>query len=130
MTITVQWHDAGKQVIYFQFEGVWTWKEFYESLSQSYEMVDRVGHKVYAFIDTRNSSMIPGNFLSGIKSVDAKTHSNIERIVMIGANPLMIKLIDMFNRLRPNKSPSKRLNFAVSYDHAYTLLYDKQVERV
>jgi len=130
MSITVEWYDAGKQVIYFQFTGAWTWKEFYEAMSQAYDMVDRAGHPVRAFIDTRNSSNLPENFLSGIKNVDMKTHPNIERIVMIGANPFMIKLIDMFNRLRPHKSPSKRLNFAVSYDHAYTLLYDRQVERV
>ncbi|MCC7448292.1 MAG: hypothetical protein IT324_12805 [Anaerolineae bacterium] len=130
MSITVHWHDATRQVIYFQFSSTWTWKEFYEAVNQSYEMVDKVGHPVAAFIDTRSSSILPDNFLSGIKNIDMKTHPRIERIVMIGANPFMIKLIDMFNRLRPHKSPTKRLNFAVSYDHAYTLLYDQQGERV
>ena len=64
MGVHVSWIDDSKTAILRQFEGVWTWDEFYASQNEASAMLNSVKHEVKQIFDFSLAHSIPPNALS------------------------------------------------------------------
>ncbi len=99
MSITIQWDNEDKTVLYQVIEGHWSWNDVYPILEQINSMMEEIDHKVTLIINMQNSSMIPKGTLLNIVKLRVETHPNVNRVIMVGARNFVQLLYNTLSRL-------------------------------
>ena len=96
MPITNHWLDTEHTIIKVDYEGRWTWEEFFISSDAGREMAKSEPHRVDYILDMRNG-VIPrsGSTLTNSRSVMAKRAPN-SGIFVILTNPFVKTMLNVF----------------------------------
>jgi hypothetical protein len=129
MPITVKWDNAEKTIIYYTFDGAWTWDEFNAVYQEVYAMLDTVQHKVHAIVDLRNSRLLPRDTLTQMRRLTYEQHENGGLTVFITTNAFAKTLYSILSNLYRRAREIFRL--ASTPQAAYNILheYDKSVQQ-
>ncbi len=122
MPVNVKWYDERQAVLWYSYEGRWTWDEFYQAFEHGNEMIESVEHKVDTIIDLRRSSLLPSNVMSRGNFMSAKLHPRHGTTVVVGANSFVQLLYDMFRKLYGKTADKMHLRFVQTLDEAFTIL--------
>ena len=76
MAVDVKWLDDSKTAILREFEGSWTWNEFYASQKEAAAMLNSVKYEVPQIFDFSQAAVIPANALSHIRDSDNNMPEN------------------------------------------------------
>lgn len=92
MPIRVYWEDETRTIVYYDFEGVWTWDELYTAFYQAIAMENSVCHRVDVILDMRQSGRLPANALLHVKNIADKQPPNIGLSVFVTNNAFVASL--------------------------------------
>ena len=120
MPITVQWDNEEKTIIYYTFDGAWTWDEFYAVYRDVYAMLDTVQHPVHAIVDLRSSRLLPRDTLTQMRRLTYEQHENGGMTVFITSNPLAHTFYTLLTNLYRRALEIFRL--AATPEEAYQML--------
>lgn len=86
MSVQVFWDNPEKTVVRYDFEGRWTWDEFYPAYKQAIEMELSVAHRVDVIVNLEQARLFPDNMLSHLKVISDKQPPNIGVSVLVTRN--------------------------------------------
>ena len=126
MPVQSGWLDAEETVRYWQFEGKWTWAEFFDRLSASTVISEAKPYPVATILDFSGSYAMRDNALGMFATGERRMAQNVDLIVCVGG--LFIKsLVDVYTRV----SRREKSIFAVStLDEASALIQEKRASGV
>jgi len=120
MGVVVDWTDAEKKVIRYDFPGQWTWDDLYNAMNQVNEMMATVPYKVYVVISFERSKGIPPGALTHMRIGTLKAAPNWGGGVFIGVSSLLTALLNTFKII--NKSLGERYDIAKNDEEAMTII--------
>jgi len=83
MGVRVYWDTDEKKVIWYVFEGKWTWPEFYDAYNQALELESAITHRFHCIMDLRQAIGMPANILVHVKNLTDRQPNNIGLTVMV-----------------------------------------------
>lgn len=99
MGIQIDWADEAKTAILEEFEGAWTWEEFYTVNQQIFDMIHSVNHTVHIIADLRRSgSLPPGKAITHAGKVLGKMPDNWGLQIVINNALLIDILVSVFTK--------------------------------
>ena len=124
MPVTVRWGDPDLTILHYTVSGVWTWEEFYTTLSQGRQMREARGPEsvriIVEFLDTQH---VPKGVMSHFGNMfrrGAASNDKVERIIIVKPGKFLTAIADMLQKLNP-KILSKVI-FVETAAEAYSLL--------
>lgn len=126
MPITVQWDDTDRAILYYCFDGIWTWPELYDAIKISDSMLDEAGRVTPVILDGRKSPGLPREgTLRNLRQIISKFHPNLGYTVIVDDRynqllPFTRTMVGLIRRIY-------RLNW--TFDHANTLEDARQMIR-
>jgi hypothetical protein len=98
MAIITQWDNDEKTIVRHDFQGRWTWEEFFAADRRASELVDSVTHRVDIISNMREGIMPREAALANARSVIHRLKSNIGVIVVV-VNPLLAVTTTVFKKV-------------------------------
>lgn len=95
MPVSVSWYDDAKTIVWYDFQGKWTWDELYPEFERALEMERSVGHRVDVILDFRDTHSVGANALAHLKRIADRQPDNIGLSVFVTQNQFMKKLYDI-----------------------------------
>lgn len=101
MPVEVRWYDERQTLIYFRYEGRWTWEDFYAAVDASRAMLDSVDHVVDIIVDMQASAGIPsGDIITHFRYMARRFEDpRVGQTVIIGMRALVRITSDIMRRL-------------------------------
>ncbi len=124
MPITINWLDADKTIIRYEFEGHWTWTDLHDAIKQVNSMLESVVHPVYVIIDVSKGSVVPSGAISQMRMGNMNPASNWAGGVFVGMSTFLRTLISTFGRVYPKMG--ERYIVANSMDEALQIIKQKR----
>ena len=121
MPITVHWDDPHQTIVRWDFEGAWTWQDFYQAQAESDALITSVEHTVDVVANVARSPSLPRNPLSRYRQARQSTPRNRGVVVVVGANSFVMSIIQIYNPVFGRKLRDEFL-FADTLDDARTLI--------
>ncbi len=101
MTITVNWFDEEKKIIYWDFDKSWIWDEFNDAVSQSDEMSKNCDYPVDLILDFTRSTyrftLNPSQIHHGMSVATAQGGI----VVLVSSKRAVQTLVTIFARVYP-----------------------------
>lgn len=101
MAVQVRWYDDNKQILYYSFEGEWTWDEYFNALAEGRSIMRSVDYQVCLLNDMRQAAHIPNGFMSKVQTVVGSRPDNTGRVVFIATQTFFLNLLDTVRRVIP-----------------------------
>ncbi len=120
MSIPVDWLDADKKVIYYDFPTQWTWDDLYVAMGEVNEKLSSVPYNVYVIISYEKSKGIPSGALTQLRIGTMKGAPNWGGGVFIGVNSMVKALLNTFTMI--NKKLGERYAIAQDRDDAIRII--------
>lgn len=96
MPVKSQWDNADKTIIRNDFEGNWTWEEYFEMIEQRNALMSSVDHRVDVIANMRPANMpTSGGALSSAKLSLSNVPPN-HGIFVIVINTMVGTMLDIF----------------------------------
>jgi hypothetical protein len=93
MGIRVQWDDATKRMIRFDFDEQWSWEDFFIAKKESYMMIDAESRKVAVIMVAPHTMSLPPNMLThGLSALRSK-HINTHFVAFVVTNSFLRAMI-------------------------------------
>lgn len=92
------WDDAEKSIIRHDFQGKWTWKEFFDAEVLANEMASSVPHRVDIIANMRAGYMPPDNALANARALILRRTPN-QGVIVVVVNPLLSMTIKIFKQV-------------------------------
>jgi hypothetical protein len=120
MSIQIKWDNPEHDIIYIEFDGKWTWKEFFASIEESKTLAQTVPHRV-DFITNFKGTSIPrdGSALSNGKSFMRNRAPNAGAIICV-TNAFMTVMLNTFKSF--DKELGGNLYAVTSTEEAHRLV--------
>ncbi len=120
MGVIVDWIDAEKKIIRYDFPVQWTWDDLYTAVSQVNEMMASVPYNVYVVISFERSKGIPPGALTHLRIGTLKAAPNWGGGVFIGVSSFLKALLNTFTLI--NKKLGERYAIAKNDQEAMTII--------
>ncbi len=120
MTIVVDWLDAEKKVVYYDFPEQWSWDDLYSAMSQVKDMMSTVPYNVYVVINYEKSKGIPPGALTQLRVGTMKASPNWGGGVFIGVSAIVKTILKTFTTI--NKKLGERYAIAESREAALAII--------
>jgi hypothetical protein len=101
MPVHVRWYDAENHILYYNFQGDWTWDEYFTALAEGRALMRSVDHNVCLLNDMRQATHIPSGFMSKAQTVVGSRPDNTGRVVFIATQTFYLNLLDTVRRVLP-----------------------------
>jgi len=101
MSVQVSWYDDEHTILYYKFDETWGLDEMFAALNRGQKMVMAEDHIVDSIFDLTNSSTVPQQMLSSVRSVERSTPKNLRYTVAVGMNSLLKFLAGMVGKAAP-----------------------------
>ncbi len=130
MSIPISWRDASHTVLVQNFNGQWTLDDYYETVEETYSLIDTVNHPVDVIVDiTQNpgstSRLIAAAGEVADEETPARVHPNQRMLVVVGGGQFMRTIVQMGMKYAP--WIARTLAAADSYDEARQLINKRRV---
>jgi hypothetical protein len=102
MPVQVRWYNEEKRILYYDFQGMWTWDEYFNALAEGRGLMRAVEHQVCVLNDMRTAGHIPGGFMSRAQTVIGSRPDNTGRAVFITTQTFFLNLLDTIRRVLPD----------------------------
>jgi hypothetical protein len=126
MPIRVGWDEQNANVLVLQFDGNWTWEEFYQSGSTARELIMNNANPVHVIHDMRmttNTAKSPIlHFRHFALNMPVNAHKGLT--VYIGATSYWRACIATFMRVYPDIAPD--VVYVSDYESAYVAISRKE----
>jgi hypothetical protein len=86
MSVQANWYNNEKTIVQYDFEGKWTWDEFYPEYEKALKMEKEQAHRVDVVLDFRKSLGIPSNALTHLKNITDHQPENIGLSIFVTTN--------------------------------------------
>jgi hypothetical protein len=126
MSIQVEWDNEDHRIIRFDYDDKWTWADHFAAVQQSVAMMKTVDHTVDMIINLENSSHLPPNALTNIRSTALKGTPNWRITVLVGMNTFAQLLMNMFGKI--NKDLGQHFVAVDTMEEAYALIADRRAK--
>lgn len=126
MGIIVSWENLERTAIRWDFDSVWTWKEFRQAQLQSNFMAMSVAHQVHIIGNMKNSRFIPKNGYCEFARILKGRPANSGAIILIGCSFIVQMMVGTFQKLFPYDLPP--VHMVESLIEAYLIVDDYPVE--
>jgi hypothetical protein len=120
MSVVVNWIDAEKKIIRYEFSAQWSWDELYGAMNQVNEMMASVPYNVYVLISFEHSTGLPSGALTQMRIGTMKAAPNWGGGVFIGVSSLLTAMLNTFTLL--NKKLGERYAIAKNNDEAMAII--------
>jgi hypothetical protein len=98
MGIQTDWDNAEKTILRSDFEGKWTWDEYFVTMKQVVEMMKAVDHRVDAIANMKPGIMpISGSAMSNARTALSWLPANCG-VIAIVTNPFVAALLSTFKQ--------------------------------
>jgi hypothetical protein len=96
MPVTNNWYDDAQTILKVDYDGRWTWDEFFAGADKGRELAKSVGHRVDYILDMRKGN-VPngGSTLTNSRTVMARRAPN-SGIFVILTNPFVKIMLNVF----------------------------------
>lgn len=101
MPVHVSWYDDTQTILYYKFDKAWKLEEMFTALSTGQQMVSTVEHIVDSIFDLTDSSTVPQQMLSSVRSIERSTPKNLRCTVAVGMNAFLSVLASMVTKAAP-----------------------------
>jgi len=125
MPVSITWLTDKKNILYFDYIGKWEWKESFDAISKSNEMMDEVNHQVGSIVDFTNSDHLPDGLADAMKTIAdlRESHPNDSgETVYVNAQILTKAMFDIIRVTDPKVANVIKFTHAKSVDQAEKLL--------
>jgi len=129
MGIRVDWYNKEHTVIYWQFEGRWTWDEFAAAQKIASELLQNITYQVDIIGNLQQSAQLPTNALSAYTRFAMQSAENTGLIVLVGSGAFIKTLTQVFKRIMPGNLPATDFVYADTNEAAYALILAEQKRR-
>lgn len=100
MSVYAIWDNAQHTVIRYEFDGRWTWDEFYMVLEQVKGMLDTVPHMV-DFIMNSTSDYVPPSFITHFGKIWQEVHPRAGTVLIVSSSGFAKAMYGVVHRLYP-----------------------------
>jgi hypothetical protein len=83
MAVRVRWFNDAQTILVYEFEGNWTWDEFYPAYQRVLEMTRDIPHRIDVLLDLRRAGRLPLNLLTHVRNISDKQTSNAGLSVIV-----------------------------------------------
>ena len=101
MPVQVRWYNEDKRILYYDFQGEWTWDEYFTALAEGRAIMRSVEYDICLLNDMRHASHIPNGFMSKAQTVVGSRPDNTGRVVFIATQTFFLNLLDTVRRVLP-----------------------------
>ena len=105
MAIVLRWESHEEGIIYWGFEGYWTWAEYFKSIPEMIELASTGRHsRIEIICDLSRSKRIPLDIIQNVQRGSPKTEEEAKDwglTVVIGGNSFIQTVYTLICRLRP-----------------------------
>jgi hypothetical protein len=98
MPIQLDWVDDTQTALVYTFENKWTWDDFFAAWGQAHVIAEASPYKINVIADFTRSMSLPENILSIARSVDKKVSASTGTVIVVGATPFLIVMIDIMRK--------------------------------
>ena len=104
MSVKVDWDTNVKDVILYQFQGRWTWREFLVGFEQELRMAQSLdGRPYYVIGDTTEGARLPGGaIISHVYSIFKRYPDNWRGTIIVSQNGFLRALYNIGARIHPD----------------------------
>jgi hypothetical protein len=129
MSVQVRWDNEQKTVIFYEFDGKWTWDEFYPAFEQARTMLAEVAHIVdfICVFERVGGYFMPLNLLFHIRKIYTNAPPNIGVTLLVGHFSELGVIYNMIKRVYP--LIAERYVIASTLDEARMVLRERQITR-
>lgn len=120
MGITVSWDNPEMTIIRYDFEGRWTWGEFYAATSKAGALRNNIEHEVHVIGNFEDSENPPTGAVLHVRRALQISPKNVGTIIIAGGGAFINGLVPMLNMI-PEMKRSKFV-VAKSLDDAREML--------
>lgn len=120
MPVNVYWTDHNQTILQYDFEGHWSWDEFYQAFRQALELETAVQHRVDVIVNMLNIDSIPGNALTHLKSTAEKRAANAGLSILVATHSMVPMLVGIAGRFHQNIASDFRV--VATLDEAVNLI--------
>ena len=120
MRVTIAPDRGHERVIRVDFEGEWTWDEFFRLPDEIAAILDTVDYAADIIIDFNGSSHVPTGFSASENALMSRLQERTGRLVFTGALGIQQALLENYLKLFPRHGG--KLALVETLDEAYALL--------
>ncbi|MCU0513906.1 MAG: hypothetical protein MUE40_15205 [Anaerolineae bacterium] len=100
MPIHLEWDDAECRILRLNFDGGWTWDDFYAATRERDRLLNSQPHRVDLLADFSSSGKLPaGSPISSARSVLASPPPNLGMLVIVSNSLFIDVLVNTFQRV-------------------------------
>jgi hypothetical protein len=99
MGIKIQWDDAARRIVRYDFDEQWTWEDFFVAKKQAYAMIDAVARKVAVIMVAPNNVALPPNMLTHGLSALRNKHPNTLVVVFVITKPFLRAMLSTMSKI-------------------------------
>lgn len=126
MAIRASWANAEKTIIRQDYDGAWTWEEFFESSRQSSEMMATVSHRVDIVADMKPGTMPKsGTSITYARNVLRATPANWGILVIVG-NAFVNAMVRVYGYV--NNDMRAKIHVTESVEEAFELIEQERAK--
>lgn len=131
MSISVTWDNEAKTIVRFEYEGKWTWEDFYEKIDAANKMMDTVESPCVSIIDMQKSHFLPSGAALHIRNVIRKSmsHNNSGISVFLDADVIVKAMIEVLRKSYPDILENTEWLYAKTLEQARTMAQE-QVDKL
>ena len=99
MGIKIQWDDAARRIVRYDFDEQWTWEDFFVAKKQAYAMIDSVASKVAVIMFAPANVVLPPNMLTHGLSALRNKHPNTLVVVFVITKPFLRAMLTTMSKI-------------------------------
>jgi hypothetical protein len=129
MGVSVQWDDAEKTILRYDYGGKWTVEELYAAASEAKKLIEVEGtqHKIAVIINMQNSSALPASAMTHGKRLMTMPLPNVDFQVVVGANMFVRTLANTATKVYGQFGRKITTQFAQTMDEARSVIAKQRV---
>jgi hypothetical protein len=123
MGVTVQWDNAERNVLRYEFSGSWTWEEFFAAQESRRPMIDGIGHTVHHLIIFQPDQKPPSLFTLHATKIDSIRFKYSGLYAIVGASSFIRMTAGVLRRM--GNTMARDAVFFDTIEEAYNFLRAK-----
>ncbi|HEX2622333.1 MAG TPA: hypothetical protein VHL11_19375 [Phototrophicaceae bacterium] len=126
MSVSVQWDNDEKSVIYYSIDDPWKWIEVHQAIDEIFAMMDGVDHVVDAIVHFKSGIKIKTGMLTEGRRLLMRQHTRSGMTVVVTSNALFRSVYNMIRVTYPRANLYTAFSFATTLDEARELIQQRR----
>jgi hypothetical protein len=126
MSVTVSWDNQQHTALRFDYEGEWTWEEWYAAMDEAETVINLHGDIVHFIHNVGNSMYLPKNAMTNFKQNAIHFHAMVGMTFIVSDNHFIKVMFNTFKRFA--REWAARYHFVATVDEARQMILDDTAE--